>query len=46
MSLIVVGRALIAACGCWLGVTLYFFRRYTLAAWLALPPSGVCGRSK
>jgi hypothetical protein len=31
-----VGGALIAACACWLGVTLYFFRRYLLAAWLAL----------
>ncbi len=31
-----VGGALIAACAGWLGVTLYFFRRYALAAWLAL----------
>ncbi|HUB00512.1 MAG TPA: hypothetical protein VMA34_19430 [Terracidiphilus sp.] len=31
-----IGGALIAACLCWLGVTLYFFRRYALAAWLAL----------
>jgi hypothetical protein len=31
-----VGGALIAACLCWLGVTLYFFRRYTLAAWIAI----------
>jgi hypothetical protein len=31
-----VGGALIAACCCWAGVTLYFFRRYALAAWLAL----------
>jgi hypothetical protein len=31
-----VGGALIAACACWAGVTLYFFRRYRLAAWLAL----------
>jgi hypothetical protein len=31
-----VGGALIAACSCWAGVTLYFFRRYTLSAWLAL----------
>ena len=31
-----IGGALIAACACWLGVTLYFFRRYRLAAWLAL----------
>jgi hypothetical protein len=31
-----VGGALIAACFCWAGVTLYFFRRYTLSAWIAL----------
>src|SRR5215472_7065533 len=31
-----VGGALIAACSCWLGVTLYFFRRYTLSAWITL----------
>lgn len=31
-----VGGALVAACACWLGVTLYFFRRYRLAAWLSL----------
>jgi hypothetical protein len=31
-----VGGALIAACFCWAGVTLYFFRRYTLSAWVAL----------
>jgi hypothetical protein len=31
-----VGGALIAACSCWVGVTLYFFRRYTLAAWITL----------
>jgi hypothetical protein len=31
-----VGGALIAACCCWAGVTLYFFRRYALSAWLAL----------
>jgi hypothetical protein len=31
-----VGGALIAACACWASVTLYFFRRYTLTAWLAL----------
>ncbi len=31
-----VGGALIAACFCWLSVTLYFFRRYALAAWIAL----------
>lgn len=31
-----VGGALIAAGCCWAGVILYFFRRYALAAWLAL----------
>jgi len=31
-----VGGALIAACSCWAGVSLYFFRRYTLSAWTTL----------
>ena len=31
-----IGGALIAACFCWAGVTLYFFRRYTLSSWTAL----------
>ncbi len=31
-----VGGALIAVCSCWAGVTLYFFRRYTPAAWITL----------
>jgi hypothetical protein len=31
-----VGGTLIAACACWLGVTIYFFRRYALSAWIAL----------
>lgn len=31
-----VAGALIAACSCWVGVTLYFFRRYTLTAWIAI----------
>ena len=31
-----VGGALIAACSCWASVTFYFFRRYTLSAWIAL----------
>jgi hypothetical protein len=31
-----VGGALIAACSCWAGVMLYFFRRHTLSAWIAL----------
>src|SRR5271156_3890902 len=31
-----VGGALLAACSCWAGVTLYFFRRYMLSAWIAL----------
>ena len=30
------GGALIAVCICWLSVILYFFRRYTLSAWIAL----------
>lgn len=31
-----VGGSLIAACSCWVGVTFYFFRRYTLSAWITL----------
>lgn len=31
-----VGGALIATCSCWAAVTLYFFRRYALSAWIAL----------
>jgi hypothetical protein len=31
-----VGGASIAACFCWASVTLYFLRRCTLSAWLAL----------
>jgi hypothetical protein len=31
-----VGGALIAVCFCWVGVTLYFFRRYTLSVWIVL----------
>jgi hypothetical protein len=31
-----VGGALIAGCCCWITVTLYFFRRYTLSASVAL----------
>ncbi len=31
-----VGGALIAGCCCWVGVTLYFFRRYAMCAWTAL----------
>jgi hypothetical protein len=31
-----VSGALISGCCCWIGVTLYFFRRYTLSAWIAL----------
>ena len=31
-----VGGALIAACSCWVCVTFYFFRRYTLSALIAL----------
>lgn len=29
------GGALIAVCFCWLAVILYFFRRYSLSAWVA-----------
>jgi hypothetical protein len=29
-----VGGALIAVCSCWAGVTSYFFRRYSLSAWI------------
>lgn len=36
MAALYVGGALIAACSCWVGVTLYFFRRYTLSAWITL----------
>ena len=31
-----VGGALIAVFFCWIGVTFYFFRRYTLSVWIAL----------
>jgi len=31
-----VGGALIATCSCWMAVSFYFFRRYTLCAWIAL----------
>ena len=31
-----VGGALAAACFCWAGVTLYFLRRYTVSAWIAV----------
>lgn len=31
-----IGGALIAVCSCWAGVTLYFFRRYILSAWITL----------
>ena len=36
MAALYVGGALIAACSCWAGVTFYFFRRYTLSAWITL----------
>jgi hypothetical protein len=36
-----VGGALIAVCCCWAGVTLYFFRRYALSAWIALATVGL-----
>jgi hypothetical protein len=31
-----VGAILIAACACWLSVSLYFFRRYAVSAFIAL----------
>jgi len=31
-----VGGALIAVCSCWAGVIFYFFRRFTLSAWITL----------
>ena len=31
-----VNGALLASCSCWVGVTFYFLRRYTLSAWIAL----------
>lgn len=36
MAALYVGGALIAAVSCWAGVTLYFFRRYTLSTWITL----------
>ena len=33
--------ALIAGCCCWVGVTLYFFRRYTMSAWTALATAAI-----
>lgn len=36
LAAIYIGGALIAACSCWAAVTFYFFRRYTLSAWIAL----------
>ena len=36
LTMAYVGGALIAACACWAGVTLYFLRRYTLTAWIAI----------
>jgi hypothetical protein len=31
-----VGGSLVAVCSCWAGVTFYFFRRYTLSAWITI----------
>src|SRR5215475_4353665 len=31
-----IGGALIAACFCWAGVTLYFFRRFTSSVWTSV----------
>lgn len=36
MAMPYISGVLIAGCFCWIGVTLYFFRRYTLSAWIAL----------
>ena len=36
LAVLYVGGALIAACSCWAAVTFYFFRRYTVSAWIAL----------
>jgi hypothetical protein len=36
MAALHVGGALIAACSCWMAVSFYFFRRYTLSALIAL----------
>ena len=36
MASLYVGGALIAACSCWMAVSFYFFRRYTLSALFAL----------
>ena len=36
MAGLYVGGALIAVCSCWAGVTLYFFRRHALSAWIRL----------
>ena len=36
MGSLYVGGALIAASSCWVAVSFYFFRRYTLSAWIAL----------
>ena len=30
-----IGGTVIAVCSCWAAVTFYFFRRYTLSAWIA-----------
>jgi len=36
LAALYVGGALIAACSCWVGVTLYFCRRFTVSAWTTL----------
>ena len=36
LAALYVGGALIAACSSWAGVTFYFFRHYTLSAWITL----------
>jgi hypothetical protein len=36
MAMPYIGGALIAACFCWAGVTMYFFKRYAFTSWIAL----------
>lgn len=36
MAALYVGGALIAVCSCWVGVSFYFFRKYTVSSWITL----------
>ncbi len=36
LAALYVGGALIATCSCWVGVTFYFFRRFSTSAWITL----------